>query len=267
MPPEVPPLPPPPDVLGGMGKLREALVALRNLEHLLASPQVGPRVLAHVLPELEQSSSSWKAEASKLVGLLTHREEDPTMLRNFESFVLALLDDFAGSLERASSTSMAARARLSLERDVRRLMPSIGSVIDHFELLVESRAARGVPLSLKELLFSRPDTGLDKPLVAFRVDGDAELVEVSLPARVAVRAIGALLACAGPGVGIAVRTHSSGCTLSIERDVESGLVAQLPQMVCIADTHAVVRYALGRYGVQVSLNGLLLDLPRHSART
>lgn len=256
----VPPAPRP-DVLGGFGKLREAQAALRNLEHLLGSVQVGPKVLAHVLPELELSSASWKEEAETLIGYCASVLSSSTELLGFQRHFVELLRDFARALGPSGAPTMTAKVRLALERDVRRLVPAIGAAIDHLELLVEATWARGLPLSLKELLLSRPDIGSERPYRTVRVVGDAESVEVTLPARVALRAVGALVGQAGPDVGLSVRPGPTSCILVLERGLTGGVTAQLPIMVGISDTSAVVRSALLRYGVSVSDDALTLELP------
>ncbi len=249
------------DLLGAFGGLREALAGLRNLEHLLASVQVGPKLLAHVLPELKANSADWKGDA---LGLVHHAEREFSSagsLGQFELHLSNLFDEIATVLDAIDAEAVSAKTRLALERDVRRLVPMLVTSIEHLEILVETTFAKGVPLSLAELLSSKPDIGSDRPYRPVFVDGDAASIEVVLPARVLLRALGTLVNRAGDDVCLAVRLQGESCRIDLVKEPRAGFVAHLPSMTSLDSSVSMLRGALGHLGVQLAADGLVLELP------
>ncbi|HSC86835.1 MAG TPA: hypothetical protein VLC09_06170 [Polyangiaceae bacterium] len=248
-----------PDLLGAFGKLREALAALRNLEHLLGSVQVGPKILAHVMPELEHSSQSWLTDSATLLGHCKQVLACGPALDEFERRLASTLTDISSTLAKADP--LAARSRLALERDVRRFIPSLATYVDYLELLLEATVARGVPLSLAELLHSRPELMSEGPSIGVRLAGDAERLEVTLPARVLLRALGTLAASEVRAPGLVISADAGRCRILVRSDVESSVLTQLPTLAPLAAGTAVLRCALLHTGVELSADNRQLELP------
>lgn len=255
------PTSPPAEILGSLGSLREALAALRNLEHLLGSVQVGPKVLAQVLPELEASAAGWSREASRLLAYFRERSEGEAEITEFDDFTRRSFADFSRVLARSRASTASAKTRLTLERDVRRLVPLFASAFDHLELLVDATWAPELPLNLRELLVSRPELGGDKPDRPLPLVGEAERIEVNLPARVALRALGLLVSRVGERTGLRVELRGEICVVSLEPNLESTTLAHVPALLALPGTKLVTRAALGRYGVRVPGDARTLEIP------
>lgn len=252
---------PPAEVLARLGQLREALASLRNVEHLLSSVQIGPKVLHDVLPELEASASSWGSDASELLRYCEASGGDPNLLVGFEEFLRELFAEFSRELAEASRTMMTAKARLSLERGVRKMVPVAATALEHLELLVEATGARGVALSLRELLLSRPDIGSERPYLPVPISGETESLEVRLPARVALRALGGLLGQVDSGSGLSVESLGDRCRLTVVPALRGEMTAHFPILPSLPETSRVVAHALAHYDVTVSDDGRVLEIP------
>jgi len=221
-----------------LGRQRECLAAIRNLEQLLASIHAGPKVIESLLPEVGHVIRPMHEDTDGLLALL-----EPAA--NAESPLAALArkaHESLTELERAlghGAGALTAKKRLALERHVRSLTPELGRIVEHWELILESVTGGGVTLPLGELLSSRPDHGSSRPLRRLLVFGAPLDVLVTLPPRAALGALSLLAEVS--------RVHASPA-LFVERETEGTLSLEFkpPQapatgsLVCMIPFHAPV---------------------------
>lgn len=258
---ETPSSPPPDEVLVSLGQLREALTALRNLEHLLGSLQVGPRVLDQVLPELEHSVPSWQRKTAELIQYGAQLLKSEQQLLSFERFFSGLWQTLEQALQRATPLIASAKVRLGLEREIQALLPSLFSALEHLELLLESTWAAGFPRSLHEVLRLPSSPGPERSQRVLPFVLPPKQVEIYLPVSLLFRSLGFLLSQVSFPAGLLVQETNSHLALSLEPDLHSQENTQIPISSALPHTSLIVETALRRYGVSLKQNSHALLFP------
>jgi hypothetical protein len=157
------------------GQVRDALLAVRNLEALLRSPRVGARALTPLLPEAGEACASLGAV---LAGRGT---ADVPGWTDLIGFALERLDALQRALRDAAGGELGARARLALETIVIRARADLDAAFELVELVDCAAAALPTELSLKELV--RASLGIEAGIAR----GDAgDEIEVRVDTREAV---------------------------------------------------------------------------------
>lgn len=177
------------DLASRLGRQRESLAAIRNVEQLLASLHAGPKVIESLVPEVRQLIGPMRMDTEQLQLALDEGKGSP--VRALGEHEQSLLDQLESALAECVGT-LTAKKRLALERHVRTVTPELGRIVEHWELLVESVTGGGVTLPLGELLSSRPDHGSSRPLRRLLVFGAPVDVLVTLPPRAALGALSLL---------------------------------------------------------------------------
>lgn len=101
-----------------LGSLREAVAALLNLVHLLASPSIGPRELSALFEELQRNCARWHGEARSVPGFAP---------------VGSLFEELERVARAAVESSHRAKARLEIEQEFRRLAAHGQQLLTRFE--------------------------------------------------------------------------------------------------------------------------------------
>lgn len=257
---------PSPEALAALGKMRERLAAVQNLEHLVASRTVGPKLLGQVAPDVagmlglwpeiarglsERLASGLGLELSRLVGVCSLGQVEVTRL-------LETLKTTGGGM-------IQAKARLVLERRIRETLPALQAAVAHFELLVEGTGTLSVAMSVGELLSSSPDTGSERPYLPVRVVGELESLFVALPPRFglsSLAAFGATTSGWGRELGLVVQGASEGrVEFSVAPVAPEVKVTQMPAFPAGKETLSAVEAALGPHGGTITGSPQLLSLP------
>ena len=149
-----------PEALAGLGKLRECVAAARNLEHLVSSREVGPKVLAQVVPDAASELEPFGQAVADVYDFVQGELELPShslsgLINSAQTTTGKLVD----VLRTESGAGFNAKRRLSVERNIRESLPPLSSTLLQIELLVEATANTSVPMSIGELLSSTPDAG------------------------------------------------------------------------------------------------------------
>jgi len=134
------------------GSVRDVLAALLNLEHLLRSPRVGPKALSRVVREVRPSCQTVGDVLVRLVDELAVRFPDPDRIRPLGAFAQRRAKQIDDALVRAGATDMRARARLSLESEVRVLRAELDAVRDLVDLLDAASAFSATELDVDALV-------------------------------------------------------------------------------------------------------------------
>lgn len=253
---------PTPDALAALGKLRERLAAVRNLEHLISSRSVGPKVLVQVAPDVAGMLGLWDEIVATLgervaAGLGLEAGRFTSLLSLGRAEVHALLR----ALHEQTSSLSQARSRLVMERVLNESMPALHAAVAHWELLVEATRTHSVSMSVGELLSSSPDKGSERPYRPLKVSGGLDGLHVSLPPRAALSCLAAL-GSIDPHLGLRVTSGGdSQVRFSFEsvRDVQ--LVAQLPVFPTSSHVRLIVAAALAPHQGVVDQAGVSFVVP------
>src|SRR5690606_26108920 len=106
------------EALGALGKLRECVAAVRNLEHLVASRDIGAKVLRRVVPEVASELQPFSQALSEMDILLREAlslppESISSLFATAQNAAKHLLDELMAS----ASSPFNAKGRLALERE------------------------------------------------------------------------------------------------------------------------------------------------------
>ena len=238
-----------------LGRQRESLAAIRNLEQLLASIHAGPKIIEGLLPEVQHVIPPMREETAALLALLTNLGAGDPPLCALADHAKSLLDQLERALRQVQGT-LTAKKRLALERHVRAVTPELTRVVEHWELVLESITGGGVTLPLGELLSSRPDHGSSRPLRRLFIIGAPLDVLVTLPPRAALAALSLLAEVS--------RTHSAPALyvtreaddlLSLEfkappAQTAGSLVCMIPFMAPVPPSRDLAFWVLARIGAQ-----------------
>jgi len=243
-----------------LGRQRESLAAIRNLEQLLASIHAGPKVIEGLLPEVNQVLRPMREDTVGLLALLETESGSTAPLRALAGHARGLFDQ----LERALALgrgALTAKRRLTLERHVRSITPELTRVVEHWELVLESVTGGGVTLPLGELLSSRPDHGSSRPLRRLLVFGAPLEVLVTLPPRAALGAISLLAEVSRKEVAPALHVMREGAGLvSLEfrppaESAAGSLVCMIPFHAPLPPSREIAHWVLARIGARPTREG------------
>lgn len=258
-----------PEALAGLGKLRECVAAAQNLEHLVGSRDVGPKVLGQVVPEVAaelEPLSQAVADVYEFVQGALHLPE--SSLSGIVDTAQSTSQKLISSLRREENSKFDARRRLSVERNIRASLPPLSATLFQIELLVDATSYTPVAMSIGELLSSAPDTGSNRPQRVVTLVGDVDDMIVSIPARIGMRClsmVAAARAAAGHPCTELQATRKNGL---IELVFTAGTGegqrnAEIP--ICPHAKHNLeaVSAALGAFGCQLVLGDAGISLPEH----
>jgi predicted nucleic acid-binding protein len=152
--------------LAAWGPIRDAITAIHNVETLLRSPRIGPRVLGEVLPELGSGVETLRAAFARSVESAralargaeggaagAHGEEMRAAREGLARFAEARLDELELAMRSAprapgepSRGELDARARQALEQVVGRVSGDLDAAVELLDLT--ERSAHGAPTEL-----------------------------------------------------------------------------------------------------------------------
>lgn len=195
----------------GPSAARDALVALRNTEHLVKSPRVGQKVVVDLLPELLSGLESLEAYFH------LHAAECP------DSAVCSLAFSTLESVRTAvmvASTGKGVSARLSLERTLGHDVPDLEGCVEVCELWSRAGLGQTTELTIRDVVASvfEPSLKDDAYLVAVPPD---DLAFVADPA-VAVWLIRAALAGAPTGTAFVALPGELGPEITLRPSAPVG---------------------------------------------
>jgi len=258
------------EALAALGKLRERIAAARNLEHLVGSRTVGPKVLAQVVPDVRESLRDWNECAFELAehvgkGLAIEQCE----LRPLFTLDRDAIEALCCTLESVGDGPVAAKARLNVERELRQHIPALAKAMEHWEILVEALRGSGVPMSVAELLSSSPERTTDRPMRSVWLVGATEELEVSVPPRTGLFCIAALastLAAPNEPLSLRVSRGPQGVQMSFSPGVasdESKVSVRVPLFSHSPITREVIQSALRIHSGKVDQATASLTFPLH----
>ena len=202
-----------PEALAGLGKLRECVAAAKNLEHLVGSRDVGPKMLVQVVPEVASELEPLSQAVADVYRYVQGALDLPdSSLGGIVDTAQLNSQKLIASLREEENAKFDARRRLSVERSIRTSLPPLSATLYQIELLVDATSYTPVPMSVGELLSSAPDTGSNRPKRVVSLSGDVDELMVSIPARIGIRClsmIGAALLARGRPCS-ALKAHRKG---------------------------------------------------------
>jgi anti-sigma factor RsiW len=251
--------------LAPLGRLRECLSAARNLEHLLASREVGPKALEQVVPEVAAELSPWNAAVGELCSILRTEFKLPSSaLAALETEAQSRLQEFTRTLHDSSGAAMHARLRLDVERKLRATLPTLSATLAQLELLAQAGTPQILPMTLLELISDAPDLGSHRPHKPLLVSGPVNSPLLLLPAAAALGCLGILAGLLPATVDpltplqLLVAPREARVQLTFHREAHPVTArAKLPLFPPTAYSLETVAIVLDRYG------GTLLT-PPHS---
>ncbi len=132
--------------------LREAAAALRNVHALARSPRVGAKLIAPLLPEVAALLAPLGGELARGLGLVAAVPAHEAARRELVAFGGAIAAEARDALERAAGRGVDARARLGLELELERLLPSFEGACGLVDALEGSIDEGPVEVDLRDLL-------------------------------------------------------------------------------------------------------------------
>jgi hypothetical protein len=258
-----------PAALGAVGKLRECVAAARNLEHLIGSRDIGPKVLEQVLPEVAAELLPFVDSLAEVLSLtrtslgLSAKALEPLFLEAAEQ-ATQLIEELEGNRNGA----MNAKRRLAIERTLKEALPGLSASLSHTELLVEATNSEGVPMSVHELLSSTPDAGSNRPHRRIHTTGPTEAIFITAPARIGLRCLGMLASAYDPqgkqALTLEVAARGDDATFVLRQTSTPDAAAPMVKLPIFPHTKysvATVEAALLRYGGKVVAEEFMLLLP------
>jgi len=256
------------DALIALGELRECVTATQNLSHLTSSLHVGTQVLQEVVPDVAQNLTQWAVLISTLMQIARETlvlENDE--LNRFESEAQEAGSSLCALLVQSSRGVFKAKERLLIERKLQSTLPRVSAALSGIELLMDPPHAPSLPTTIEDLLVGAPDLGSNRPHRPLAIFGNQQNLEVTTPARVALRALGALAGqhkISPPDhLGIQVKLVEGRARLRFValKTVTNLRTVQLPVFAESAHSSALVRAVLRPFGGIVSKNGQEITLP------
>lgn len=232
---------------------------------------VGPKVLAHVVPEVAESCAPWREQTTVLIRFISATLQLEGELKELEEYSTRTANELEQALSESAGGTFSAKKRLQLERRVLSLAPELSSLVEHLEILAEATWARGLSLPLSELLCSRPERGSDRPFLSLPVRGAATAVEVTVPPRMGLRALGVLAGVHHrPHLGLRLSVSASSVTLTMSADQSDDgskpeFYCHLPAIRPIPPSTAVAGALFRHYGGEVKDGGRVVILPARVA--
>jgi hypothetical protein len=143
------------------GVVRDVLAAVRNLEHLLRSPRVGPRALGQVIPGLKGFCDPLLISVDQILAHIRAAAERPVDAAVIElgAFVQSVCERLRASLSRASGAAMDAKSRLRFEGAIVTAGAELNSVRQLLDLLIRATERSDTELYIDEVVrvaFSAP---------------------------------------------------------------------------------------------------------------
>jgi hypothetical protein len=155
--------------------VRDAVTSVHNLEVLLKSPRVAPKVLEDVMPELFEGAAVLRRAFTAAAQSGSHADALEAR-RELAAFATARLDELERAMRQASSSELDARARLALEQVVTRVSVDLNACAELLDLSERAERAAPTELGLEVRLVRdvgdcvlRADPHVFKRLVAFAV--------------------------------------------------------------------------------------------------
>ncbi len=134
------------------GSLRDVLAALRNLEHLLRSPRVGPRALAEVIPGLRDLGAMLSASADDIRGHLQPQLYEDDTANALSEFLHGACIRLDRVLAWAAKAGMDAKSRLSFEAQIGRLTAELDTARRLLDMLLHAAERADTELDLGEIV-------------------------------------------------------------------------------------------------------------------
>lgn len=256
-----------PEALAGLGKLRECVAAAQNLEHLVGSRDVGPKILGQVVPEvaaeLEPLSQAVADVYTYVQGVLNLPEAS---LAGIVDTAQNTSKKLIASLLQEEKSKFDARRRLSVERHIRASLPPLSATLYQIELLVEATSLTPVPMSIGELLSSAPDSGSNRPQHEVILVGDVDDMFVSIPARTGLRCLSmvaaSLIALRRPCAELQARRSGGTIELVFAAKSDHGeRTVEIPVSPHAKHNLDAVSAALGHFGCQLAREVAGISLP------
>ncbi len=258
-----------PEALAGLGKLRECVAAARNLEHLISSRDVGPKILEQVVPDVASELEPFSRAVTDVYAYVQGELGLPeNALTGMVGAARATSEELIASLRSDAKSQFNARRRLSIERNIRSSLPPLSATLYQIELLVDAASQTPVSMSVGELLMSSPDTGSNRPRRKILLTGELDELTVSIPARIGIGCLSmiasALEANGRPWVELQAHRNGGRVDLRFAEATElSGRSAEIPVFPHASYTMETVRAALGRFDGKLNGEETGFSLPEH----
>jgi len=247
------------------------VTSVHNLEVLLKSPRVAPKVLEGVMPELFDGASVLRRAFTSAAQSGSHADALEAR-KDLAAFATARIDELEQAMRQASSSGLDARARLALEQVVTRVSVDLNACAELLDL--SERAERAVPteLGLEELAWvsirNTRGSENDFPVRLVRDVGDCVLrADPHVFKRLVAFAVAQLHAAGVAKVTLRVHCESDMARIEIgpTTDAEVVLVPSSMRLVRrVAPTDAVVAAAARSAAIEITRSGttIALGVPR-----
>lgn len=137
-----------------LGTLRNGLGSLQNLERLLKSVRVAPRLLEPAVAAVHADCGPLLVAASALAPALEARGIEPDCARALGAFVIARVEQLQAELgpPRVHGKALPVAARLRLERETTRVTRDLEAALPLIELLDQVTQGRTSSMTVSELM-------------------------------------------------------------------------------------------------------------------
>jgi hypothetical protein len=262
---------PPPAELVSWGPVRDAVTSVHNLEVLLKSPRVAPKVLEDVMPELFEGAAVLRRAFTAAAQSGSHADALEAR-RELAAFATARLDELERAMRQASSSELDARARLALEQVVTRVSVDLNACAELLDLSERAERAAPTELGLEELAWvsirNTRGSESDFPVRLVRDVGDCVLrADPHVFKRLVAFAVAQLHAVGVAKVTLRVLCESDMARIEIgpTTDAETVLVPSSMRIVRrVPPTDAIVAAAARSAAIELTQSGttIALGVPR-----
>lgn len=236
---------------------RDALVALRNTEHLVRSPKVGQKVVMDLLPELLSGLVALEAFFSDFARSCP---ESPTSELSFVS-----LREMREAIV-AAQTSKGVSARLALERALARLVPVLEACVEVSDLWARAGLGQTTELTVRDVVASvlEPTKGMN----GYVVSVSTEPLPFVCDPTVAVWLLRAILAGVEQGMALVALAGEAGPEITVRQTTPVGtrMVLRSPSPELVLGALEPLARRAGCTYEGTPFRRLVLPRPRGSVR-
>ncbi len=224
--------------------MRDTLGAIHNLQHLLGSVRVGPKALAHVIPDVRASCKPMAIAARELVAGAEGRGIGAASARSLAELITRRMDELDAAFGATKRGSLRAGDRLRLETSIAAGVRDLDGSLELVELMVEASAPGRVPVDAVDLLREsalRTDTGSGRGRrVRVTHDSAPPMISVRVNPRLAVRLLAFAAALAvgrGAGLHVKMAQEAHGCRIgmAVPAGAGEGLLVAIPPLIDLSE--------------------------------
>ncbi len=199
--------------------MRDALSAVRNLEQLLRSINVGPKAIGKVLPDVHAACRPFVSEVRELLDAVGKHLDDTGCIHSLVDHMTPPVAELERALGVAMKKTMNAKGRLELEPVVSKAADELETALDVVGLLEESVAGRDLTVAISEIARECFEAPSEENAIGVTATFEPTSCEVTVAPRAVIRLMRtcvSLVAEKSPNPSVFVGKRGSKCGFWVE---------------------------------------------------